>query len=164
MSSQVFVYTMTSVGGVGAWSRYTFPFAIEAHARIGETLYLRAGDDVLRLSRATQNDFTGDPRSEPVVGTVQWPWLEFGQIGRLKKMAGFDIVADGEAEVSFGPNQADQSAFTTPCTVGPDTVPGMIIPMPIMAPSLSVKVTFQGGQAWELKALNLYLADQRLGA
>lgn len=162
MASEVWVYTMTSIGGVGAWSRYTFPYDIDSFARLGEAMYIRAGDDVLRVSRATNNDFTGDPRAVPVEGTIQWPWLEFGQLGRLKKMIGFDITAEGTAQVSFGTNQANLSAFTNPCTVGPDTVPGMLVPMPIMAPSFSVKVTFPDGQPWEWKALNLYLSDQKM--
>jgi len=168
MASEVFVYTMTSVGGVGAWSRYLFPFTIQAFARLGETLYIRTGDDVLRLSHATTLDYAGDPRAEPVLGMVQWPWLDMGQLGRSKMMVGFDIVADGQTNVSFGTNQSNLTAFTIPCLVPSDSVPGMIIPMPLLAPSVSVKVEFPAigglGQPWELKALNVYLSDQRMMA
>jgi hypothetical protein len=162
MASEVFVYTMTSIGGVGAWSRYVFPFTIEAFARLGEQLYIRAGDDVLRLSRQTAFDYTGDPRAVPVEGSIQWPWLEFGQLGRLKKMVGFDLTAEGSSQVSVGPNQSQPAAFTRPCAVPPDSVPGNIIPMPVMAPSFSIRVEFLNGQQWEWKALNVYLADQKM--
>lgn len=162
MASEVFVYTMTSIGGVGAWSRYTFPYSIEAFARLGDDLYIRAGNDVLRLSRQTAFDYTGDPRAVAVEGTIQWPWLEMGQLGRLKKMTGFDLTAEGSAQVSVGPNQAQPEAFTRPCAVPADSVPGNIIPMPVMAPSFSVRVEFKNGQQWEWKALNVYLADQKM--
>jgi hypothetical protein len=163
MATEVFVYQMTSIGGVGAWSRYLFPFDIQAFARLGEDLYIRAGDDVLKLSRAaTGFDFVGDSRQQEVVGTVQWPWLEFGQFGRLKRMIGFDVVADGRGTVSFGTDQSNLTAFTSGVTVPADTVPGMLIPMPLMAPSISAKVTFEGD--WQLKGLNVHLVDQRMGA
>lgn len=161
--SDVFVYTMNRAGAVGAWSIYDFPFPIDGFTHLDGGLYIRSGDDVLRVQPGELNDYAGDPRSVPFSATVEWPWLDFGQPGVMKRLAGFDIVGEGVATIEVGYNQATP-AFTNPFDVGPDTVPGMIIPLPIMAPSMSVRVTYQGGQKWELYAMNLYLQDGRLTA
>jgi hypothetical protein len=76
-------------------------------------------------------------------------------------MEGFDIVGSGAPSVSIGYDQRNLAAFTDPYAVSPDTMPGGIIPLPVAAPTLSVKINFAGGQAWNLQAFQLYLDDMR---
>jgi hypothetical protein len=161
--SRVFVYTMTSTGRVGAWSRYTFPFAVDAFAQLGNDLYIRNGDTVSRVVEGAPTDETADG-PQGFDGTVQWNWLDFGQPGVTKMLEGFDVVSEGVPSVSVGYDQRDLAAFTEPYAVPADTLPGGIIPLPVSGPSFSLRVDFEPGVPWELSAATLYLHDNRGGA
>lgn len=169
-SAQAFVYTISRLGSVGAWSRYTFPFPINYTAISGDDLYLLAGvtgtQNILRIGRDLTQDYdpaTGLPAAIP--GAIQWPWLDMGSPGINKRLIGFDCVCSGEgASVSIGYDQSDEGMFTTPYAVAVDTVPGRVVPLPVCAPSLSVKLAFPGNLAWEFKAMALYLNDNRITA
>lgn len=167
LETEVFVYTMTRIGQVGAWSRYVFPFAIEDWAIAGDTLYLRSGDFIHRVDASVVGDEVGrwadgwEFEIVPFVGVVQWAWLDLGQPGVTKTLYGFDIVGEGAVSVSFGIDQSNGGLFTPGFSVPADTVPGMVIPMPLAAPSLSVKLTYDGSTNWQWNALQLYLQDTR---
>lgn len=155
-SQQVFVYTMSQGGQVGAWSRYLFPFNISATAQLGETLYLRSGDTIYRVSESVDTD-----AGTPINGVVQWPWLDFGAPGQTKMMQALDVVGTGPGNVSLqvGYDQRSVEAFTPAYTIPIDTLSGMPIPMPVSAPTFSVRLSFTG--KWSLQAVNVYLADNR---
>jgi hypothetical protein len=144
----VFVYVV-GIGTIGRWSRYRFPFEIEYHTQLAGHLYLRSGDVVRRVTPDVNYD-----EIEPLVGgsytkdyydlTVQWPWID---LGGNAQMEGFEIVSTGGVPyVSVGYNQKDINAFTEEYAVDYDTMPDEgIIPMPISAPALSIRVRFAGG-------------------
>lgn len=163
-STTVFVYTMNRVGSVGAWSRYTFPFDIDDFAQLGDDLYIRSGDDILRVDENVTTDYAGDPREQIFTGVIQWPWLDFGSPGTTKQLVGFDLVGTGTATVEVGYDQSAKGTYTAPFTVPPDTVPGMMIPLPVMAPSMSFRLTYSAGEKWQFNALNVTVSDMRLGA
>lgn len=159
MATTVFIYTLNQVNTPGKWSRYIFPFPIDAFVRLGDDLYLRSGDDFLRVDEDAVQDYVGDPRAVNFQGIVQWAWLDDGSPGVLKMWQGVDIVGQGTPQVSIGYDQTNVNAFTTPYTVPPDSVPGMLIPIPVMCPSASVKITYAGGEKWKLQGVNLWLDD-----
>ncbi|WP_282275199.1 hypothetical protein [Stenotrophomonas sp. PS02297] len=170
--AKVFVYSMTRMGQVGAWSRYEFPFAIDDWAIAGDALHLRSGDFIHLVDEAVIGDEIGTEVNVdggekwkfeivPFKGVIQWPWLEFGQPGVTKILYGFDIVGQADVSVSFGIDQSNGGLFTPGYTVPADTVPGMVIPMPLAAPSLSVRLTYDGSEPWQWNALGLYLQDMR---
>lgn len=165
-STTVFVYTMSRAGEVGAWSRYVFPFVVDTFCQLGDHLYIRAGDDVLMVDETADVDFADDSRAQPFDGVVQWPWLDFGQPGLTKQFLGVDLsTLNAESvDVSIGFDQSDTTAFTTPYAVPGDTVPGTFIPIPVMAPSFSVKLTLSSFDFWQFQALTIYLNDQRMTA
>jgi hypothetical protein len=76
-------------------------------------------------------------------------------------MRGFDIVASGDVEVSFGYDQTNPAAFTAAYAINPDTYPGGIIPMPLRAPTVSMRVEFVPGTAWKLNSATLYLSESK---
>jgi hypothetical protein len=152
LSTTTFVYTLNA--GKGKWSRYVFPWSVDAFAQLGNALYVRHGDVVSKVDKDATDDGGTD-----FTGTVQWPWLDFGQPGVTKMLEGFDIVGSGTPSVSFGYDQTDLTAFTTPYAVDADTLPGGIIAMPLAAPTMSVKITYPGGAPWSLQAVQLYLDD-----
>ena len=153
---QVFVYTMSPAGQLKAWSRYVYPFAIDAFAQLGNDLYIRHGDTVSVVDPGLAYDeVNGAPVNFP--GRVQWAWLDMGPAGVTKMLEGFDIVGEGTPSVSIGYDQRNPAAFTPPYPVSSDTVPGGIIPLPVSAPSMSVRVDYPGGEPWNLSSMTLYL-------
>lgn len=156
--NEVFVYSQSRLGKVGAWSRYVFPYAITAWTQTGGDLYLRSGDSAYKLDETLTAD-----NGVGFEGIVWWPYLDMGSPGTTKLLDSVDIVGYGTCSISIGYNQATTTAYTTPYTIGPDTVPGGRIPMSVAAPSMAVKLVYAPGQSWELLAAALYLQDQRLG-
>ena len=155
----VFIYTMNRGVQGGAWSRYVFPWTIEYYAHLEGNLYLRHGDDVsVVIEGQTDDDGTG------FQGVIQWPWLDFGLPGRNKMLIGFDIVGEGTSNIEIGYDQTQGGLFTTSYAIPADTYPGQIIPLPLTAPSMSVKLTYDADQAWQWNALSLYLQDQRVSS
>lgn len=162
-SCTVFVYTLNQIGQVGKWSRYVFPFPIDAYTIVDDDLYLRSNDDVLMYDDTLAVDFGGDAREVVFPGIVQYQWLDFGRPGVSKQVIGFDLVGSGNPNFALGYDQSSEGTFTTDFAVPADSVPGMIIPLPVMAPSMSVRVSYPGGQAWCLQAISIYLQDMRAG-
>lgn len=160
-NSTVFVYTMTQTNQVGAWSRYVLPFEVDGWCIAGENLYVRSGDNIHVFNDEEVGDEVSVGSIELFEGMIQWAWLDFGQPGVTKSLYGFDIVGIGDVSVAFGYDQSNGGYFTDPYTVPADTVPGMVIPMPLSAPSYSVRLTYDGTQAWQWNAFSLYLQDLR---
>lgn len=158
--ANVYVYSQSRIGGIGAWSLYEFPDAIEYTTQLDGKLYVRSGDVVYMI-----DEETGQDDGDPVPGTVQWPWLDFGQVGVQKMLIGVDLVASGDPQVSIGYDERNPAAFTTPFTIPSDTQVGGIIPIPISAPSMSIRYDFAGDAGrWELQATTVYLSDMRATA
>jgi hypothetical protein len=152
----VFIYTMNRGVQGGAWSRYVFPFTIEHFTHLENTLYMRHVDDISYAIEGALDDDGND-----FDGVIQWPWLDFGQPGVNKMLIGFDIVGVGTSSIEIGYDQTVPGYFTASYAIPPDTYPGRVISLPVNAPSISVRLTYDGGQAWQWNSLNLYLQDQR---
>lgn len=153
----IFVYTMNRGGTQGgAWSRYVYPFTVEHFAHLGNKLYMRYEDTVAYV---VEGQFDDD--GVGYEGVIQWPWLDFEQPGVTKQLLGFDIVGHGTSSIEIGYDQSNWGTFTTKYAIPVDTYPGQVIPLPLMAPSMSVKLTYDASQEWQWNALNLYLQDMR---
>ena len=157
MSTTVFVYALN--GGKGKWSRYLFPFSVDAFAQLGNDLYIRHGDTVSVVDDTlATDDVDGVPTNFP--GVVWWPWLDLGNAGATKMMEGFDVVSSGQAPaVSVGFDQRNLAAFTEPYQLDGDTLPGGIIPLPVAAPTFSLRLDFAGGEPWSVQSVQLYVDD-----
>ena len=166
MSTTVFVYTMNRTGEVGAWSRYVWPFHVDNFCQHEGELFIRAGNDVLVVDEDAVFDFAGDERQIPFDGIIQWPYLDFGQPGVKKAFAGVDVstINAVNVDIEVGYNQNDPSAFTAPYSIPGDTVPGMIVPIPLVAESFSLRLTLSSFDRWKLQAVTVYFNDQRVGA
>lgn len=147
--AEVMVYTLNQVGQVGAWSRYIFPFTIDAWAQEGDDLYVRDGDTVYRVSEdigprdRLVESISGDTW-DSFDAIIQWPWLDMGMPGADKQMESFDLVGYGSAKLEFGYDQTEPGYFTAPYAVSPDTLRGTTVPMPLTAPSYSVRIRYPG--------------------
>lgn len=154
--TDVFVHTLNS--GRGKWSRYAFPFEIDDFSQLGGELFIRSGDTVVKVVDGIHTDYV-EGQNIGFSGVVQWPWIDAGQPGVTKQMIGFDLVAAGEPSVSFGFDQTDLARFTDPYPIPADTMTGGIIPMPLMAPSVSLRLDFAAGSAWNVRSATIYLND-----
>lgn len=165
-SCEVFVYTMSQVGQIGAWSRYLFPHRIDAHAIDGDMLLLRAGEMILEYSEHALMDLEEDGTGVDITSVLWWPYLEMGgQIGQDKSLEAVDLVSIHTGPwptIEFGWNQKDFSQFTPPHPVPPDTTPEAPMPFELTAPSISVRLTYTGG-GFQFSALNLYLQHWTTG-
>ena len=159
--TEVFVYTMTQIGQVGAWSRYLFPFEVSAWAIQGDSLHLRSADRIYRMEDGAIGDEVSQGVTTPFEGVIQWPWLDFGQPGVTKMLYGFEVVGQGKVKVQVGFDQTNGGAFTAPYEVNPDTLTGGPIPMPLAGPSFAVRLVYDGTEAWQWNAFGLYLQDFR---
>lgn len=98
--------------------------------------------------------------SVPFAGYMAWNYLDLGAIGVDKEFEGIDMVINGQAEVSLGYDQrkGQEALATTAYAVDGDTVVGMgLLPFPLTAPSLQVRIAFPiQDQTWEWFATNVY--------
>lgn len=166
-TANVMVYTMSRTGQVGAWSRYNFPFAnIEAFCQAGDYLYIQSADDTLQLDPAALYDYYADnynhaSRQQTFTGVVQWPWLDNSQPGVTKLLSALDVTCSQNTTVTIeiGYDQSNLSLFTTPYVIPGDTVPGSQIPMSLLAPTFSPRLSMISTDNWQVQQVNLYLDD-----
>lgn len=92
---------------------------------------------------------------------IWWPYLDCGQPGVEKMFEGFDLVFTGTCTVSFGYDQADLSAVSEEYTVSADDFSAVgMIPYPIAAKSVQLRLSFSGDQAWDWQYANLYVQQE----
>lgn len=154
-STETFVYQMRQAGRGGHWSRYVHPFAVAEYAQLGDRLYIRHGDEIGVVTDGLLTDSVAG-EAVPFTGRVQWNWLDLAGPGDSAALEGFDLEGAGAPAISFGYDQRSTGTFTTPWSFDPDTVTGGIVPYPLQAPSLSVRLDFEAGTAWNLKRVILY--------
>jgi hypothetical protein len=159
--TEVFVYTMTQIGQVGAWSRYVFPFEVHTWAIQGDSLYLRSADRIYRMVDGAVGDELEPGVFTPFQGVIQWPWLDFGPAGVTKMLYGFEVVGRGKVGIQIGFDQTNGGALTPAYEVDPDTLTGGPVPMAMAAPTFSVRLVYDGAQAWQWNAFGLYVQDFR---
>jgi hypothetical protein len=158
--SQTNIMVHTRAGKGGAWSRYIFPFVITDFSLRGNDLYFRQGDTIMKFDKSVAYDeMSVGGEQVPFAGAVQWNWLDCGQPGTTKQLHGFDFVGSGSPSFSVGYDERNKDRFTTPYAIDADTLPGGIIPLPVVAPSMSFRVDFAAGSAWSLKSVLLYVDD-----
>lgn len=162
---EAFVLSLNE-GKTGKWSRYVFPEAITDTTLLDNDLYLRTENHkVWRMSEEYLVDDYYLGYGQEFSGVIHWPHLDFGALGQLKQMVGFDLVADAPegVTVSIGYDQRDLEARTEEYEITADTLVGEIIPMPLTAPSFDFRLTFAPNQEWEWFASVLYITDLRPG-
>lgn len=165
MSTEVFVYTMNEIGSRGAWSRYIFPWDIEAQAQLNNDLYLRSGDTIYIMDKERLEDQDENGDDVDVDMTIRWPYLEFGAPGVTKQMLGFDVSGTGVCEMRMGWDQRNFATMTAAYEINADTVTDGYIAMSMAAPSFSMELTFRSSEntiASEWLASNLYFNDFRM--
>lgn len=155
-----------------SWSRYRFPSVITDWTIQDGELLLRTGDLVWQLSDQTLfDDDQGDGINRvPFQGYMSWEYLDGGVAGLDKMMEGFDLTIGQIDEqgvvdltnsvtclVTVGYNQSNKEMATEPFKITGDTVPGTMVPLPLIAPSFQMRLDFGTGQNWGWGQTNLYV-------
>lgn len=163
-TTTTYAYSMSTLGEVGAWSVYEYPWPVEAHAMLGNDLYLRSGDSVFRIDPDRLHDQDAAGEDVEVIGEIQSHYLDMGSPAVTKMLIGVDLVGNGVARISLGFNQTNLAYFTADATVPADTVPGNIIPIPLAAPSFAMRIRYSSmdnPNGWEWLASSFYVNDFR---
>ena len=165
MSTETFVYTMNQLGSRGAWSRYLFPWDVEAQAQLNNDLYLRSGDTIYVMDENRLEDQDENGEDVDVDMVIRWPYLDFGAPAITKMMLGFDVVGRGICEMRMGWDQRNFATMTAPYEIQADTLTDGYIPMSMAAPSFSMELTFRSADNTidsEWLASTLYFSDFRM--
>lgn len=93
VGDRIFVLSFFPGAKISAWSYYSPGFEVEAFARVGRQLYLRAGDKIYLYGGADGQTYP-DEGELPV--TVELPFLSAGSPATKKGLDGFDAAFTNE--------------------------------------------------------------------
>ena len=151
IGNYAWVYTFSRASKIAAWSKYTFPFQIEAAASLNGELYLRSGDSVYRVD---EDYYTDDGTAISVL--VEMPFLSNKAPGILKQFFGFDVAMIGSASISFRFDPRTPSFQTQAIAVSGNTQPGVLNGMEFCSTHVAPVIEHAANEEWELHSLVLY--------
>lgn len=157
MGNELFVYSISRTSKIAAWSHYFLPQPADAFAELGQTLYIRCGDDVFKLDTDVHAD-----QGQAFEVIVQLPYMDLKKPGHTKRIFGADLVLEGKCDFSVGFDVRDETAFTDPVTVKGNTRGGGMIPVECCGTEFSLKFRNFDTKPFRLDAVTLYFDD--LGA
>ena len=96
LGATVWVYTFSRSSKISAWSKYTFPFALDDITQLDNVTYLRSGDDVYEVDKDV---FTDD--GETFLVAIDLPYLDSKQPGVLKQFTSMDAVIEGSPTITL---------------------------------------------------------------
>ncbi len=154
MGNELFVYSISRTAKIAAWSHYFLPATADAFAELGQTLYIRCGDDVFKLDPDVHAD-----QGQPYEVVIQLPYMDLKKPGRKKRIFGADLVMEGRCEFSVGFDVRDATAFTDPVRVKGNTRGGGMIPVECCGTEFSLKFRNFDNKPFRLDAITLYFDD-----
>lgn len=146
-----FVYTLSQSSKLAAWSRYTFPFTIDAGCTWQGDLYLRSGNNVYVVDETAYTD-----DGAPIPVTIQFSFVDMKLPGIEKMITGCDAILKGSAELAFLYNPANDGYITSSVTISEDTAEGGVTPVEVSAVKVAPVITHSADEEFELETLTLY--------
>jgi hypothetical protein len=148
---KVFVFTYSRSASINAWSTYEFSDGFDTVVSLKGELYFRRGNELFTLdeSYATDNGLlykmsaTTSYQSQKAVG-----------VAKLYK--GFDMSQEGNCEITFLTNAADDTEGTAPIGVEGNSRPFALIPITMISNGVAVKIENNDDQPYQLDSLILY--------
>ncbi len=151
LGNQLFVYSHSRTAKIAAWSRYLFPFEVDAFAELAGVLYVRHHDDIYRLSDEVTTD-----AGAPFEALIELPYLDFKAPGQRKRILGADVVIDGECELSLGFDVRYPSAHTLPLRVRGNSRAGGMLALDACGTEFSLRLRNASHKPFRLDAITLY--------
>lgn len=150
----VWSYSFSRTSKLSAWSKYTLPFDIDDATVLNQELYVRAGDDVYKVTDAVTKDGVS---SIPTVSIEM-----YAQDGKrpavLKQFMGLDVIGEGNWTIShkwYDPDSRmwrETEAYEYPAV----TEPGNLHPVELLATRIAPVLSHAKDEAAELSALILH--------
>ena len=150
-TDHAWVYTYGKHSKITAWSRYAFPFEIEAAAELGGELYVRNGDNVYKL---VDTQYTDD--GEDISVLIELPYLDMGKPGIDKQFQAADFVGTGTYQVQWRHDPRDFTKITAPVDVVGDTYQGPLVPIECGGVKIAPVITHAANEAFQLDELTVW--------
>ena len=173
---EIYVLTFSRTAQMSAWSRYTAPGDVLWIAEMDGRLFLlcRVQD---RSNPALQHDViyevdanrydddvidsAANPNppyaiAQPFLVRAEFPFLDLGMPGALKRYNAWDAIVNGTAAVRFRLEPNDPAVITDPVEVSGATAPGATIPLFGMSTHIAPVIEDQDSRPWELSSLTIY--------
>ena len=142
-------YSFSRTSKISAWSKYTFPFAIDDATVLNQELYVRTGNDVYRVSDTVFKDGVSTP---PLVDVLMF-YQDGKRPGVLKQFMGMDIIGVGQWTISHlfdaGNQTLESQAYEYPAV----TESGDMHPVELLSTRIAPHLTHQKDEAAELSML-----------
>lgn len=146
-----YTYAFSKTSKVSAWGKVRFSVNTDAACQLAGQLYLRCGESVYVMS---EMHYTDD--GEAFVATVELPFQNAKNPGRLKMLTGVDAIAEGTFDLSLRYDPRDTSLITQAVSLSGDTTPGTMTPVEICATAFAPVITHARDEKFVLSALTFY--------
>jgi hypothetical protein len=147
----VFVYTFSRTNKISAWSRYVYPFEVDAYAQLGDKMYVRSGDIVYLVDEQNRTD-----DSALYETTLELPYLDSKKPGITKRYGGVDVVCLGDCFVAHKFDARDESLITNEIPISGDTRPGPMTPVEVVTTELATRIRNFDDKDFRLDAITYY--------
>jgi hypothetical protein len=157
VGDDTYVLTKSKQDKLNAWSVYKFEVPFRQMAHVGDRLYIRNGNKIYALDEETVMD--GD---EEFNIEIETPFYSFGQEGQFKMFKSMEAIVEGVATIDHCVNPNNNDDRTAQFQILGDTRTVPTLPLGILAPALSCKIT---GTGTDFKSLNslIYRYDLTAG-
>ena len=146
------VYTFSRTASISAWSVYEFPFTLDYMDELNAELYIRSGNDVYKFDRTVKTD-----DGELYSVDIELAYLDFKSPGVLKQIVAMDAVVSGQCQISHRYDPRSTELVTNPpVTIQGDSRPGYLMPVELMAVSISPVIRNYDDQEFELHMLSYF--------
>ena len=152
----VWAYSFSRASKLSAWSKFTLPFSIDDAAVLNQELYLRAGNNVYKVTK----DVTKDGTSSIPLVDIQMFYQDGKKPGVLKMFAGLDVIGTGMPTISHkfydeDGNEQETQAYEYPA----NTEAGPLHPVELSATRIAPHIQHQKDEVFEMTALMLHYHD-----
>lgn len=108
VGERIFVLSRFPNANISGWSYYSPGFEVEAFARVGKKLYVRAGDTIYLYGGEDSATYP-DAGETPI--RVGLPFLHGDAVSTFKELTGFDLAGtnDWEVDILYDPENEDRS-------------------------------------------------------
>lgn len=151
-------YSFSKTSKLTAWSKFSFPFAIDDAAVLSQELYLRSGNDVYKVS---QSAFKDGAQSIPLVD-VQMYYQDAARPNVMKQFIGQKHICKGQPTVSYLTDASSQTVESAGYELPAVTEPGAIYPVELCATRIAPHYQHQKDEAFEISLVSLIY--ENLGA
>lgn len=153
-AKKVHVYAWSRSAKLSAWSQYDLNIQVDDIAALGDTLYVRSGDNIYFVD---PDSFTDNGEKFQVL--IDGAFMNFKKPGVLKQITGVDVVAEGKGEIAHRYDASDPTKITDWVPFEGDTRSGSLIPVEVMATEIAPVIRSFNDGPFRLDAISYHYED-----